>query len=205
MLQALPRRLALGLFAGLAASRFAWADEADPRMAERSVGRPDAKVTVIEFFSFTCPHCARFSRDVFPQVRAKLIEPGVCRWVYRDFPLDNLALTAAMVARALVPERYEAIASALFATQDRWAFDRGANTTEQLWKIAALAGMSRATFDATITDEKLRTEILTAQKQGQDEYHIDSTPTFIIGGKNHAGEIPFDKFEQFVRDAVPAG
>jgi len=195
----------LGLLGGLAASRFALAAEADPRLAERSVGKPDAKVTVIEFFSFTCPHCARFSRDVFPKVRTDLIDPGVCRWVYRDFPLDQLALTAAMVARALPPERYEAITSALFATQDRWAYDRNANTTEQLWKIAALAGMSRPTFDATIADEPLRTEILTAQKQGQDEYHIDSTPTFIIGGKNHAGEIPFDKFEQLVRDAVPPG
>ena len=79
------------------------------------------------------------------------------RFVYHDFPLDQVALTAAMVARYLPPAQYYPFVSALFANQDRWAFARGINTTEEIWKLAALAGMSRATFDQAIADSDLRT------------------------------------------------
>jgi protein-disulfide isomerase len=195
---------AFGVVASGAVIQFpsaAWADEADPRLSERGEGKPDARVTVIEYFSLTCPHCARFYRDVMPRVRAELIETGQVRVVYRDFPLDQTALTAAMIARALPSERYEAFIGALFASQDRWAFDRSANTTEQLWKLAALAGMTRKTFDATIADERLRTAILTEQKQGEDTDHVDSTPTFIIGGERHAGELSFEAFAKLVSAA----
>jgi protein-disulfide isomerase len=179
----------------------------DPRMAERSIGKPDAPVTVIEFFSLTCPHCARFAHDVLPQVRKELIDTGKARLVFGDFPLDQLALTAAMVAHALPPDRYEPFCSALLASQNRWAFARGVNSTEELAKIAALAGMSRQQFDATIADDKLKTEILQAQEAAQKTYQIDSTPTFIFNGpgaKNeHAsGEKSFDEFARLVAKAA---
>ena len=86
---------------------------------------------------------------MFPEVKAKLIDTGKMRYIYRDFPLDQVALTAAMVARALPASRYEAFVTNLLATQDRWAFARDVNTNEELFKRAALAGMPRATFDAT--------------------------------------------------------
>jgi protein-disulfide isomerase len=133
-----------------------------------------------------------------PDITTKLIDTGKVRIVYRDFPLDQVALTAAMVARALPPERYEPFISALFASQDRWAFARGVNSTEELAKMAALAGLSRATFDATIADQGFRNAILAAQQQAETQYHIDSTPTFMANGKTHAGELSFDAFAQFV-------
>jgi protein-disulfide isomerase len=170
-------------------------------MAERAIGSPDAKSQVIEYFSLTCTHCARFSREVMPRVKSDLVDTGKVRIVYRDFPLDQVALTAAMIARALPPERYEAFITALFASQDRWAFARGVNNTEELWKTAALAGMSRAVFDATIADEGLKRAILAEQKKGEDEYHVDSTPTFIINGKPHPGEMSFDTFSQLIQSA----
>jgi protein-disulfide isomerase len=183
------------------------AAEADPRLSERSIGRPDAPVTVMEFFSLTCPHCARFSRDVLPHIQKELIVPGKVRMVFHDYPLDQLALTAAMVARALPPERYEPFAAALFASQDRWAFARDVNSTEELAKMAALAGMSRQTFDATIKDDALRNAILQAQASDTNTYHIDSTPTFIFNGpkakdSRHAGEMSFDEFARMVSEAA---
>jgi protein-disulfide isomerase len=192
---ALTRRAFVGTIGMLAAAGPAFAAEDDPRLAERSLGDPDAPVTVIEFFSLTCTHCARFSREVMPQVRAELIATGKVRMVYRDFPLDQIALTAAMIARALPADRYEPFINALFASQDRWAFDRGANTTEQLWKIAALAGMNRETFDATVSDTALAEAIIAQQKSGETEYHVDSTPTFIIRGQRYPGELSFEKFQ----------
>ena len=104
----------------------------DPRLTERSIGKPDAQVTVTEWFSLTCTHCAHFAHDTMPQIKSDLIDTGKLRYVFHDFPLDQVALTAAMVARALPPERYEPFIAALFASQDRWAFARGVNTTEEL-------------------------------------------------------------------------
>ena len=96
-----------------------------------------------------------------------------------------------MVARALPPVRYEAFVSALFASQDRWAFARGVDSTEELFKRAALAGMPRPVFDATIADQGLRNAILAEQQAGADKYKVDSTPTFVINEIPHAGEQPY--------------
>jgi protein-disulfide isomerase len=177
----------------------------DPRMAQHFVGSADAPVTAVEWFSLTCPHCARFARDTLPDIRKNLIEPGKLRYGYGDFPLDQVALTAAMVARTLPPERYEPFILALLASQDRWAFARGVNSTEEIAKMAALAGMSRATFDTTIADTKLRDAILAAQDTAQKTLHIDSTPTFIFDGptqkgRKASGEMSFDAFAQVVKE-----
>jgi len=173
----------------------------DPRLAERAIGKPDAKTQVIECFSLTCTHCAAFAQETFPQIKAKLIDTGKVHYVFHDFPLDQVALTAAMVARALPAERYEPFIDALFASQDRWAFAQGVNSTDEIWKMAALAGMSRATFDATVADTGLRDAILAAQKADATRWQIDSTPTFVINGEKHAGEMDYDSFVKLVPNA----
>ena len=165
----LSRRTLLAATATLAAVP-AFAADADPRMADRVLGKDDASVTMQEWFSLTCTHCAAWAKEVFPEVKAKLIDTGKLRYIYRDFPLDQVALTAAMVARALPPVRYEAFVANLLATQDRWAFARDVNSNEELFKRAALAGMPRATFDATVADAGLRTAILNEQQAGVDKY-----------------------------------
>src|SRR5579885_2596613 len=92
----------------------------DQHKATRSLGSPTAKVTVTEFFSLTCIHCAAFARETMPEIEKDLIQPGKVRFVYHDFPLDQVALTAAMVARYLPPAQYYPFVGALFASQDRW-------------------------------------------------------------------------------------
>ena len=179
------------------------AADADPRMADRALGPADAKVQVVEWFSMTCPHCAAFQKETFPQVRAKLIDTGRVRYAWRDYPLDQVALTAAMVARALPQERYEPFVSALLASQDRWAFKRDVNSTDELAKLAALAGMSRDTFLLTIGDAKLKTAILTAQEEAEKRMKVTSTPSFIINGKLTAGAVSYADFEKAV-DAATA-
>ena len=173
------------------------------RMADRSMGPADAKVQVVEWFSLTCTHCAAFQRETFPQVRTKLIETGRIRYTWRDYPLDQVALTAAMVARALPAERYEPFISALLASQDRWAFARGVNSTEELAKYAALAGMSRETFNGAIADAGLKRAILTAQEEAEKTMSVTSTPTFIINGKLTPGAVGYEAFEKAV-DAAAA-
>jgi protein-disulfide isomerase len=156
---------------------------------------------VQEFFSLTCTHCAAFARETFSQIKSELIDTGKLRWVFRDFPLDQVALEASMVARYLPPDRYEPFVMALFANQDRWAFARGVDSTDELWKTAALAGMSKTTFDQAIADNDLKTWILAQQADDQKKWGIDATPSFVVNGKMYSGEMSFDAFRKLIPDS----
>ena len=189
----------LGLIAA-ATPGVALAQAADPRLGVRSTGQASAPVTVIEFFSLTCGHCAAFARTTLPQVKEKLVGTGKMRLVYWDYPLDQVALTAAMVARHLPAERYEPFILALLSTQDRWAFARGVNSTEEIWKMAALAGMNRAGFDKAIADTELRDWIIAQARTAQQKWKIDATPSFVVNGQKFSGELSFDSFSKLVTD-----
>ncbi len=195
------RRLVIAALAATPALRRARA-QTDLRMADRAIGPADARVVVTEYFSLTCTHCAAFQRETFPQVKEKLIDPGRIRYIWRDFPLDQVALTAAMVARALPPERYEPFVTALLASQDRWAFARGVNATEELAKLAALAGLSRSTFDSTIRDAGLKQAILAVQEEGEKKFGVNSTPSFVVNGKLTSGAVTYDAFARAVEAAA---
>jgi protein-disulfide isomerase len=200
------RRVLLALVPTLALPATARAAE-DARFAERAIGAADAPVTAIEFYSLTCSHCAAFARETMPRVKADLIETGKLRIIYWDFPLDQVSLTATMVARSLPPERYVAFTSALLATQDRWAFARNVNSTDELARMAALAGMPRESFNRAIADTELRTWILTRQDEGQKKYGVDSTPSFVLNGpgahdRREAGALGFDAFARVVAQAA---
>ncbi len=197
----LTRRLILAMPALAAAP--ALAQTADPRMAERGTGRPDAPVTVTEFYSLTCSHCAAFHQNTYPMVKRDLIQTGSLRLVWVDFPLDQLALAAACVARSLPAERYEGFIGALLANQDRWAFTRG-DPREELAKMAALAGMSRAKYDEALADDGLKRAILTQRQVAEKEFNVSATPSFSFRGRktvNQSGDMPFDKFKQLAEEA----
>jgi protein-disulfide isomerase len=189
--------------AGITASAFALRTvpaRADDNLtrAERFIGKADAKVTVGEYFSLTCTHCAAFAQGTFPELKKNLIDTGEVKWVFHDYPLDQVALTASMVARYLPVDRYEPFINALFASQSRWAFSRGNDTTEELWKIAGLAGMSRQTFDKAIGDTGLRDWIVQQQRADTDTWKIDSTPSFVINNQKYAGEMSYDAFRKLI-------
>ena len=170
---------------------------------ERSLGRADAPVTAIEYFSLTCSHCGAFHRDTWPRVKRELVETGRVRMVFRDFPLDEISLRAHAVARSFPADRYEPFISALFATQDRWAYARGVDHKSEIGKIAAMAGMSTDTFNAAWADDALARAILEARQKGEAEHQVSATPTFIIGAQKLPGAISFDRFEAAVREATP--
>ena len=197
----LTRRLILAMPALAAAP--ALAQTADPRMAERGTGRPDAPVMVTEFYSLTCSHCAAFHQNTYPMVKRDLIQTGSLRLVWVDFPLDQVALAAACVARSLPAERYEGFIGALLANQDRWAFTRG-DPREELAKMAALAGMSRAKYDEALADDGLKRAILTQRQVAEKEFNVSATPSFSFRGRktiNQSGDMPFDKFKQLAEEA----
>lgn len=183
----------------IVAPRLVRAADADPRMAPRALGSATAKVTVEEWFSFTCPHCARFEEDVFPEIKTKLIDTGKIRYVFREYIRDQTDLLAACAARSLPPERYIPFMDTLFATQAHWAFDRNVDPKDELQKMAALAGLPREAFEKAVNDETLKTEITTAQEEeAEKKYNIESTPSFIVNGQMHSGEVTYDIFAGWI-------
>jgi protein-disulfide isomerase len=175
----------------------------DPRLAPRFVGQATAPVTVTEFFSLTCGHCATFHNTVWPEVKTKLVDTGRVRMVWRDFPLDGVALAAACVARALPADRYEPFIGVLFQNQNRWAFAEG-RQMEELGKLAALAGMDSATFQRTVADEALRRGVFESRQQAVREHNVQATPSFLFNSRLQSGGVTFDRFQQLVQDAPRA-
>ncbi|WP_376095921.1 DsbA family protein [Roseomonas sp. CCTCC AB2023176] len=194
---ALPLALPMGIRPAAAqAPAPATIDPNDPRRAERSAGKADAPATVIEYFSMTCGHCAQFHREVWPRVKSELVETGKVRMVWRDFPLDQLAVAAHAIARALPPERYEAFVGALLASQDRWAFAQGADRLGEIAKVAAVAGMSRQQVEAAATDRGLQQIVLENRLQAEREHRVNSTPTFVFGSRTQPGSVSFERFKE---------
>jgi protein-disulfide isomerase len=195
------RRSLLSMVAAGAILSPALARAEDLARTERVIGKADAKVTVIECFSLTCSHCATFAHDVLPRVKSELIDTGKIRYQLYDFPLNGLDFTAFQVSRYMPLDRYLPFVEALLATQDRWAFGRGINPTEELWKMAGLAGMSRPTFDKAVADNGLKTWIAEQQQVAVDKWKVNATPTFIVNGTVHSGEMGFEEFRKLVPGA----
>jgi len=173
-----------------------------PQFTARTLGQDSAPVKVHEYFSLTCTHCAHFANTVMPQVKPNLVDTGKVQFVYHDFPLDQVALSAAQVARYLPLSEYYLFIEALFASQDDWAFQPNEDYHASIFKYAALAGMDQTTYDKAWNDQALAQFILDGQKQDETTYKISATPTFIINGKTYPGEMEYDDFAAVVTQAA---
>jgi protein-disulfide isomerase len=154
-------------------------------MSEKVLGDPEAKIVIIEYASLTCPHCAKFHKETLPQIKAEYIDTGKAKLVYRDFPLDQLALRASLLARCAPDGRFFAFIDALFAEQERWA--RGTDPVVALTKIGLLGGVGQEQFEACAANEELTNFVLQQRIDAQKEYSVESTPTFIINGEKLVG------------------
>lgn len=169
---------------------------------DRVLGRAEAPITIIEYASLTCPHCARFHRETLPQLKAAYIDTGKVKLVFRDFPFDGLALRAAALARCAPSERYFAMVDTLFQQQESWS--RAKDPLLSIGNIGKLAGMSQATVDACFQNTKLLDSIVQIRVDGEKTHGVDSTPTFLIGGKKISGAQPFEEFDKLLK-SLPGG
>jgi protein-disulfide isomerase len=188
------RRHVLNAAAAVAAApltiRMAWAQEPLPDMI---MGDPDAPVEIIEYSSMTCPHCAAFHTQTLPVIKERYIDTGKAKLVFREFPLDRVALTASAIARCAGEERYFSFVDVLVRTQDQWA--HAEDTTEELKKIVRMGGLDPAMVDACLEDQAIIDGILAVRLNGDETYTIRSTPTFIINGDSHPGQMTVEEFE----------
>lgn len=169
-------------------------------LAEGGLGSDKAPVTVVEFASLTCPHCAAFHNDTFEAFKKKYVEAGKVYFVYRDFPFDQPGLRAAMMARCAGPERYFGFLEVLFKAQESWAAAR--DPQAELAKIGRLGGMGKEDFDACMGNKALMDGILKTELEAQDKLKVDSTPTFIVNGIKHAGNLSLAEFDKILAPLV---
>lgn len=160
------------------------------------LGKKDAPVTIVEYASMTCPHCAQFHKAVLPVIKKDYIEKGLVRLVYRDFPLDNMALTASVVARCSGQERYFAFVDVIFAQMDKWA--RDSNPVAGLSRIARLGGMSQTEFDACMKNEEITKKVLEQRLEANKKYGVQSTPSLIVNGDFYSGGLSVDQLRAVI-------
>ena len=161
---------------------------------DRILGNADAPITIIEYASLTCPHCAHFTNEVLPELKKKWIDTGKAKLVLREFPLDEPALRAAMIARCAPPDRFYAYVDALFATQDKWVMAK--DYREALARIVKLGGMSQDEFDNCLKNTNLENKILEERLAASEELDVNSTPTFFINGTKFAGAPSVEEFDK---------
>jgi protein-disulfide isomerase len=161
---------------------------------DRILGRPDAPITIVEYASMSCPHCAHFATTVLPELKKKWIDTGKAKLVLRDFPLDKLALRAAMIQRCASPDRFYAFVETLFADQQQWVMAEDAEAA--LARLAQLGGISRSAFDACLKDSALENFILQERLVAAKDLGVNATPTFFINGNKFSGEPTLAEFDK---------
>lgn len=194
-------RFAAALIAGILLPSFASADilSIEEAMQDRVIGNAEAPITIIEYASLTCPHCATFHAETLPQIKKEWIETGKAKLIYRDFPLDKYAASAAMIARCAPEDKYFIFLNAFYAQQKNWS--RADDPVRVLTQLAGLGGMSKDDVDACLANEELQDAILQMRLDGQMEYGINSTPSFVINGKM-INNLPYEDFKDILEDAA---
>lgn len=159
------------------------------------LGKEDAPVTIVEYASMTCSHCATFAVGTFPTIKEKYIDTGKVRFILREFPFDPRAEAGFMLARC-AGDKYFAMVDVLFNQQGQWAPVADAKTA--LLQISKLAGFSQEEFEKCLTDQKLLENIRAVQARGANEFSVDSTPTFFINGGKYAGALSVDAMSAII-------
>jgi protein-disulfide isomerase len=165
-------------------------------LPDMALGPKDAAVTITEYASMTCPHCARFAEDVFPKIKAAYIDTNKIRYVFREFPLDLKAAAGSMLARCIAkddPQKYFAAIHTLFKQQETWVMGK---TSEQLALIGKQAGLSGPEVETCLKDQALLDKIAADQKYANEVLKVNSTPTFFINGEMVKGEVSFEDLKK---------
>ncbi len=199
-LAALPSLTAQALAADKISDVELMAPEALPDMI---MGSDKAPVTIIEYASMTCPHCAHFQDTTFPELKKRYIDTGKVRYIAREFPLDTLAAAASMLARCAStadgpkpdPSKYFAMVDTMFRQQATWAVEK---PLPPLLAIAKQAGFTQKTFDACLANQKLLDGIQKVRQRAVDTFKVESTPTFFINGTKTAGALSIDEMAKLI-------
>jgi protein-disulfide isomerase len=191
------------LLLGLGLPAVAWASGEDEGYAkgEMTLGAADAPVTIIEYASMTCPHCADFHATTFKTLKEKYVDTGKVKFVFREFPFDGLALRASVLARCAGAESYFPMLDVLFSQQKSWSHAK--DPMAALAMIGRLGGVGQAKFDACMADQSLFDVVVQNRMTGANEHKVESTPSFIVNGDRISGNLDLAKFEAAIEKHLP--
>jgi protein-disulfide isomerase len=168
-------------------------------LPDMALGPANATVTITEYASMTCPHCAAFNETVFPKIKSEYIDTGKVRYVFREFPLDIKAAAGSMLSRCIAKDdagKYFAVTDMLFRQQNDWVMK---NTTETLTRIGKQAGLSQQAVEDCLKDQALLDKIAADQKYASEVLKVNSTPTFFLNGEMIRGETSFEEFDKRIK------
>jgi protein-disulfide isomerase len=171
-------------------------------LPDMALGPANASVTISEYASMTCPHCAAFNETVFPKIKSEYIDSGKVRYVFREFPLDIKAAAGSMLARCIAKEdsgKYFTVIDLLFRQQNDWVMK---DTTATLTRIGKQAGLSQQQVEDCLKDQALLDKIAADQKYAAEILKVDSTPTFFINGEKIKGETSFEEFDKRIKSLL---
>jgi protein-disulfide isomerase len=170
------------------------------------LGSDKAPVTIIEYASMTCPHCAHFSETTFPELKKRYIDTGKVRFIFREFPFDKIAAAAFMLARCAAQqggsERYMAVVETLFAKQDEWVND---HPLQPLQTIAKQLGFSEESFKACLTNQQVLNDVEAVRDRAVNKFGVNSTPTFFVNGNKVVGDVPIETLAKQIDPYLKTG
>jgi protein-disulfide isomerase len=185
------------------AQNVASADLATPGpLGDVAQGPADAKVTIIEYASLTCSHCATFHATTYPELKKRYIDTGQVRFILREFPLDPLATAGFMLARCEGEGKYYPITDLLFSQQRNWAYVE--KPLDALQAMMRQAGFSKEKFEGCLRDQKVYDAVNAVKKRGEETLKVTSTPTFFINGQRHSGNMSIDEIEKIIKPMIGA-
>lgn len=165
-------------------------------LPEKMFGNPEARVTIIEYASMSCGSCVNFHMTTWPSLKAKYVDTGKVRFIFREFPLDLAAAAAAMLARCAGDEKWYPLVDLLFRTKETWAHAK--NPADALGNLVRQAGITRAQFEACLDDEKMLSAMKESSERATKEFGVRSTPTFFINGRREVGALTIAQFEKIL-------
>jgi protein-disulfide isomerase len=169
-------------------------------LGEKSEGKADAPVTIIEYASLTCGHCAVFANETYPKLKQEYVDTGKVRFILREFPLDPLAAAAFMLARCAGEDKYFAVVDALFKQQKVWAY--ADQPVEALQNISKQLGFTQQSFEACLTNQEMLDGVNWVRQRGAEKFGVNSTPTFFINGKIQRGALKFEDLKKILDPLV---
>ncbi len=164
-------------------------------LGDQILGADNAPVTVIEYASVTCSHCAHFAETTFPQLKAKYIDTGKMRYIFREFPYDPVAAGAFMLARCAPKDKFFPMIELLFKTMNQWAVER---PLAPLLAVAKQAGFTEDSFKACLANQQVLDGIEWARDRAANKFKVESTPTFFVNGQKLSGAMSIDAFDKVI-------
>ena len=171
----------------------------DVSLEELTLGDPNAPITIIEYASMTCSHCAEFHNKTYPDLKKNHIDTGEVKFIFREFPLDKLAMATSMLARCVDNEISMAFIEILFKNRDRWISE---NALNELKNFSKQAGLDSDEFDACLNNQQLLDDLIAGKEKAIEDYKINSTPSFIINGEVVSGNKPYSFFKTKIEEIL---